>query len=76
MPFLPGNKGRICALAYSPDGSILACGGEDRKVHLIAHDTQTIRVTLRGQPACVYPVAFSAASAGGDGKVVIWDLDG
>jgi WD40 repeat protein len=56
---LRGHKGRVCALAYAPDGRTLASGGNDRRVRLWDAATGSERLALQGHPACVYALAFS-----------------
>jgi WD40 repeat protein len=61
--------GRICRLAFSPDGKILACGylwqGEDglkpRRGAVRLYDTATgkLLATLRGNPGPISPLVFS-----------------
>jgi WD40 repeat protein len=79
MRVLRGHKGRVCALAYAPDGRTLASGGNDRKVRLLDAATGSERLALKGHPACVYALAFSAdgrslASGGGQRCLRLWDV--
>jgi WD40 repeat protein len=74
-----GRSGEVSALAFSPDGNLLAAGYEDMRV--VLYDAQTgepIRV-LRGHTGKVYDVAFSPdgrllASGAGDGTM-LWDVE-
>jgi WD40 repeat protein len=73
------GRSRVSALAFSPDGNLLAAGYEDMRV--VLYDAQTgepIRV-LRGHTGGVYDVAFSPdgrllASGAGDGTM-LWDVE-
>jgi hypothetical protein len=73
---LPGNPGGCRALAYSPDGKLLASGGEDRKVHL--WDTSTWKEVAAAEgKGPVTRLAFSP-----DGKILalvtgseVWVID-
>jgi WD40 repeat protein len=79
MLLLPGHKNRVCALAYAPDGAILASGGGDKKVRLWDRVTGQERSFLRGHPACVYSVAYSTdgtklVTGGGKNSLWLWDM--
>ncbi len=77
----------VYCLAFSPDGSILASGGEDRSLKL--WNLETLRQgagkpispyrTFTGHGGTVRSVAFSRngdlASGGADRTVRLWDLE-
>jgi WD40 repeat protein len=76
---LVGQKSLPRALAFSPDGKLLAATGQERSVVLWDVQTGAPRRRLDGPPSGVWGVAFSPdgkrLAAGGDAGVVFcWDL--
>src|SRR5262249_43313033 len=75
---IAAHAGRAFAVAYNPDGSLLASCGEDKVVQIWNPVTGENRLTLKAHDGWVYCLAFShdgkwLASGGADGEVFIWD---
>jgi WD40 repeat protein/serine/threonine protein kinase len=74
--------GPITSIAVSPDGKIVATGGEDNAIRLWdAKTLQQYREPLIGHAGPVRCLAFSPnskqlASGGNDRTVLVWDLEG
>jgi|GEM_PF-4427239 len=77
---VPGAANAVLALAFSPDDSLLASGGEDNAANFRLHDMKTRReVAAARLPRRVRAVAFSpngslVAAGCHDGTVHIWSV--
>jgi RNA polymerase sigma factor (sigma-70 family) len=69
----------IKALAFSPDGKMLATGGEDGSIRLLQANSGKILRQIKTQNQAVLALAFSSdgktlASAGKDQHIRLWDV--
>jgi WD40 repeat protein len=76
---LRGHKQLVTAVAYSPDGKLLASGSQDNMVRVWDAATGRLIHTLRDHTEALASVAFSPdgerlASAGQDRTVRLWDV--
>jgi WD40 repeat protein len=74
----PGPANTVMALAFSPDGKLLALGGSDMQIHLVNTADGKIVRSLPGHTSSVTALAFHAsgtvlASASKDGTVRLWN---
>src|SRR6185503_5629249 len=72
-----GVPADVYAVAYSPDGRVLASGGVDGVVYLAGLDGRP-RLELTGHTAAITTLAFSpdqkwVASGGADQAAMVWD---
>jgi WD40 repeat protein/serine/threonine protein kinase len=75
---LTGHEGPVWSVAFSPDGSRLASGGDDHNLILSDAHTGVVRAVLKGHSQVIRSVAFSPdrsclASASADHTVRVWD---
>ncbi|GIV17402.1 MAG: hypothetical protein KatS3mg022_2837 [Armatimonadota bacterium] len=82
MSVIPAHDNRVNAVAFSPDGNLLASGSDDKtvKVWQISQSGRaySLRYTLQGHTSWINAVAFSPdgsllASASRDGTIRLWD---
>ena len=79
-PMKNERLGTPSALAFSPDGSLLACGSEDSTVKLWHTITGELMATFTGHLSDVNHLTFSPdgnilASGSYDGTVRFWDIE-
>jgi WD40 repeat protein len=80
MGILRGHTGAVRTIAYSPDGNLLASGGQDSSIRFWdVHEQKQVGI-IQNLEGMVNSVAFSPdgkwlASGGADSAVRIWDVE-
>ena len=74
------HVGRVRAVAFSPDGTIIASGGDDQAVAISGPDAGSPMHRLAGHRSPVYSLAFSSdgkivASGEKDGTIRLWNVN-
>ncbi|KAF2023169.1 NWD1 protein, partial [Setomelanomma holmii] len=59
---LEGHSSDVSAVAFSPDGQLVASASHDKTVRLWEATTGTCRSTLEGHPNYIFDIAFSSDS--------------
>ena len=77
---LRGHKGKVAAVAFSPDGSTLMTGGWDSTIRLWDVATGKERANYEWGIGRVYCVAYAPdglrlAAGSDEGRVVVWDAE-
>ena len=77
LPCWLAHAGGVDALAFSPDGGLLASGGRDKAIRIWDLDSASELMTLTAHRRPVLALAFNPtgtmlASGAGDNQVMLW----
>lgn len=76
---ISGHAGKVTALSFSRDGSLLASGSSDRTVAVWSMDSCAEVARLHGHTSPINSLSFAhngrrLATSSTDGTIIIWDL--
>jgi WD40 repeat protein len=76
----PAFRTQVQALAFSPDGRLLAAGSRDGHLRIWEVAGGSVQAELNWGVGSVHALAFApdgatAAATGSEGRVVVWDVD-
>jgi WD40 repeat protein len=73
------HRGPVHCIAFSPDGEVIATGGDDRVIRLWKTETGELLHTLANHSGPVTSVQFASAkrlvSAAKDNRLIVWDVE-
>ncbi len=83
---LTGHEGTVWSLAFSPCGNYLASSSDDQTIRIwqrVEKYKWELNTSLQGHDRSIYSISWAKgtddslgwlASAGGDGKINVWEL--